>query len=59
MDYTTEQARQFLHQLLRHRYNTLIRTIKEKFPVTEAQKERLESLITYEFIQEALGQEDP
>ena len=58
MDYKTENARQFLHQLLRYRYNALIRTIVDKFKVDEEKAERLQSLITCEFINEALCEED-
>jgi hypothetical protein len=56
MEYKTENARQFLHQLLRYRYNTLIRTIVEKFNVEPEKAERLQNLITYEFIDEALSE---
>jgi hypothetical protein len=58
MDYKTDNARQFLHQLLRYRYNALIRTITEKFNPTPDQVERLQNLINYEFIAQALREED-
>jgi len=54
-----EQARRFLHQLLRHRYLNLIKAIESKFPLsTPEQLERLQDLITYEFIQDALCEEN-
>lgn len=58
MDYKTENARQFLHQLLRYRYNALIRTIIEKFQVDEEKAIRLQTLITCEFVEDALRKED-
>lgn len=58
MEYKTENARQFLHQLLRYRYNALIRQIIEKFNVDAEKSERLQNLITYGFITDALREED-
>jgi predicted transcriptional regulator len=58
MDYKTENAHQFLHQLLRYRYNALIRKITEKFNPTPDQVERLQNLINYQFIAQALREED-
>lgn len=54
----SKPAEQFLHQLLRHRYIHLLQTIVDKFQPSSDKKERLEALITCEFIAAALGKED-
>lgn len=58
MESTKPNAKQFLNQLMRHRYNALIKQIVEKFKVDKDKAERLQNLITYEFIEDALRKED-